>query len=65
MFLRRDFPLTGVMCLLCVVPIASPAYGYVDPNAEGLISQILPPLLIAVAAGLTFLRRQVAAVFSS
>jgi len=54
-----------VLCSLCVAFIATPAYAYVDPNAAGLISQILTPLLIAAAAGLTFLRKQIGAAFSA
>jgi hypothetical protein len=50
---------------LCVVFIATPAYAYVDPNAAGLVSQILTPLLIAAAAALTFLRKQIGAAFSA
>ena len=56
---RRKVPATFVVCCLCLVSIAIPAYGYVDPNAAGLVSQILTPLLIFAAAGLTFLRKQV------
>ncbi len=52
-----------VLCSSCFVLFATPAYAYVDPNAGGLISQILTPLLIFAAAGLTFLRKQVAAAF--
>jgi hypothetical protein len=55
---------TVVVCLVCVVFLAKPAYAYVDPNAAGLVSQILTPLLIFAAAGLTFLRKQVGAVFA-
>jgi hypothetical protein len=51
-----------VVACVCLISCAIPAYGYVDPNASGLISQILTPLLIAGAAGLTFLRRRVGAV---
>ena len=51
-------------CVLCVVVIASPAYAYIDPNAAGLVSQIITPLLVAAAAGLTFFRKRIAAVFS-
>lgn len=58
------FPIAAVVCLLCVAFVTTPAYAYVDPNAAGLISQILTPLLIAAAAGLTFLRKQVGAVFA-
>jgi hypothetical protein len=53
-----------IVCSLCLIFIAFPAYAYVDPNAAGLISQILAPLIIALAAGATFLRKQVGAVFA-
>jgi hypothetical protein len=53
-----------VMCSLCFVFIAIPAYAYVDPNAGGLISQILTPLLIFAAAGVTFLRKQIGAALA-
>ena len=62
---HRNVPTALVVCALCVVFLTTPAYAYVDPNAAGLISQILTPLLIAAAAGLTFLRKQIGAAFSS
>jgi len=65
MLLRRKEKVLLLGFLLFAVLIATPAYAYVDPNAAGLISQILTPLLIAAAAGLTFLRRQLAAAFAS
>ena len=52
-----------VFCCLFVSLIAIPAYGYIDPNAAGLASQILTPLLIAAAAAFTFFRKQVRAVY--
>lgn len=54
------FVLLGIVYLL--VP-AIPAYGYVDPNATGLITQIMTPLLVVAATGLTFLRKQVSFTF--
>jgi hypothetical protein len=38
---------------------------YIDPNASGLVSQIVTPLLVIAAAGVTFLRKRVGAAFSS
>ena len=38
---------------------------YIDPNAAGLLSQVITPLLIMAAAALTFLRRQIGAAFSA
>jgi hypothetical protein len=57
-------PTTLVACCLCLFFITAPAYGYVDPNATGLISQILTPLLIVAATSLTFLRKCVKAAFT-
>jgi hypothetical protein len=55
-----------VLCFVCaVVLVAIPAYGYIDPNAAGLVSQILTPLLVIAGAGITFFRKQVGALFSS
>ena len=62
---RRNVPIALVVAGLCVVFVATPAYAYIDPNAAGLISQILTPLLIAAAAAATFLRKQIGAAFSS
>ncbi len=59
------FPVALFVCALAVVLLATPAYAYVDPNAAGLISQIITPLLIAAAAGVTFLRRQIGSAFSA
>ena len=61
----RKVPVAMVVCCLCLVFIATPAYAYIDPNAAGLVSQILTPLLIAAAAAATFLRKQIGAVFSA
>lgn len=54
------FVFLGIVYFL--VP-AIPAYGYVDPNATGLITQIMTPLLVVAATGLTFLRKQVGSAF--
>lgn len=43
--------------------LAAPAYAYVNPNATNLLTQILTPLLVIVATGATFLRKQVASGF--
>jgi hypothetical protein len=60
---RKDLTPVVLSCL-CVVLVAMPAYGYIDPNAAGLLSQILTPLLVAAAAAFTFFRKQVSAFFS-
>jgi hypothetical protein len=61
---HRNVPIALVVAVLCLVFIATPAYAYIDPNAAGLVSQILTPLLVAAAAGLTFFRKRVAEVFA-
>ena len=51
-------------CCLCLVFITTPVYGYIDPNASGLISQILTPLLVLGATSIVFLKKRVRSVFS-
>ena len=62
---HRNVPTAFVVCALCLVFITTPSYAYVDPNAAGLASQILTPLLIAAAAGVTFLRKQIGAALGA
>jgi len=52
-----------VLCCLCILFITTPSYAYIDPNAAGLASQILTPLLVAAAACFAFFRKQVIAAF--
>ena len=49
-----------VVGLLFLATFAAPAYAYADPNAGGLIFQLLTPFLALAAAGLAFARRQLA-----
>jgi hypothetical protein len=58
MFHRLSF-----LVIVYVVLLVTPAYAYIDPNAQGLLTQILTPLLIIAATALTFLRKQVGAAF--
>ena len=51
------------VCCLFVLCLTAPAYAYIDPNAAGLVSQILTPLLIAAATVFAFFRKQVIAAF--
>jgi hypothetical protein len=60
----RNVGTSIVVCIVFVVAITIPAHAYIDPNAAGLLSQIITPLLVAAAAGLTFFRKQVGAVFA-
>ena len=61
---HRSVAFVLVVCCGAVLFITVPAYAYIDPNAAGLVSQIITPLLVAVAAGLTFFRKRVSEVFS-
>lgn len=62
---HRNAPIALVVAVMCLVFVATPAYAYIDPNAAGLLSQIITPLLIAAAAAITFLRKQIGDVFSA
>ena len=58
--MNRDWKLGNVALFVIVfgLLVARPAYGYVDPNATNLLTQVLTPLLVVAAAGVTFLRKQ-------
>ena len=45
---------------LLMLALPLPALAYVDPNAGGLLLQLLAPLLAAIAGGWLFLRRAIA-----
>jgi hypothetical protein len=65
---RRNVPAAVGLCVFCAVCfllIATPAYAYTDPNAVGLASQIITPLLIMLSAAFAFLRKQIAAAFGA
>ena len=47
-----------IVGLVFVATFAAPAYAYSDPNAGGLIFQLLTPFLALAAAGIAFARRQ-------
>ena len=47
------------MVLLCPVP----ARAYIDPNAGGMLFQLLAPLLAAIVGAWLFLRRWLADLF--
>ena len=58
--MSRNWNLGRVALLVILYGLltARPAFGYVDPNATGLLTQMLTPLLIVTTAGATFLRKQ-------
>jgi hypothetical protein len=60
----RAFASSFLACCFCIVLFVRPAHAYIDPNAAGLLSQIITPLLVAAAAAFTFFRRQIANLFS-
>jgi hypothetical protein len=62
---HRKVPIAVVVCAFCLVIITTPAYAYIDPNAAGVASQILTPLLMVAAACVTFLRKQIGAAFGA
>ncbi len=62
---RRNIPTVFIASVLCLIFLTTPVYAYSDPNAVGLASQILTPLLIAATAGLTFLRKQAGAALGN
>jgi hypothetical protein len=47
-----------VVGVLLLATFAAPAYAYSDPNAGGLIFQLLTPFLALAAAAVAFARRQ-------
>jgi hypothetical protein len=52
-----------LLIILCGIAAEKRAYGYIDPSAQGLLTQTLTPILIIAATGVTFLRKQVSAAF--
>lgn len=46
------------MYVLLFVAFAAPAYAYIDPNAGGLITQILTPVLLMFAVAWAAFRRK-------
>ena len=66
--MKSRVPAALVVCAFCFLLLLSattPAYAYTDPNAVGLASQIITPLLIMLSAAAAFLRKQIAAGFSA
>lgn len=64
MKLSRKTAIFGAFCASVVLLMSVPAYAYIDPNAAGLLSQIITPLLVVAAAGLTFFRRRLGDLFA-
>ncbi len=54
-----------VLLLGALLLIAPPAHAYIDPNAGGLLFQLLAPLFAAAVGAWLFLRRWISAYFRS
>jgi hypothetical protein len=66
--MKYRVPAAVAVCALCalfLVTVTTPAYAYTDPNAVGLASQLITPLLIMLSAGIAFLRKQIGAAFGA
>jgi hypothetical protein len=50
--------LTAGISLIASFSVCGPAQAYVDPNAGGLLFQLLAPIIALAAAGAAFARRQ-------
>lgn len=59
--------LLSKVCLAIAIAagICTPAYAYVDPNAGGLLFQLLAPIIALAAAGLTFARQRLSRAWES
>lgn len=51
----RQMPTTLLLILALLLP--GNAYAYIDPNAGGMLFQLLAPLFAAIVGGWLFLRR--------
>lgn len=47
---------------LLLIVSSSPAFAYIDPNAGGMLFQMLAPLFAAIVGGWLFLRRWISAM---
>ena len=53
-------PRATVLIAMLVLLQPIPAWAYIDPNAGGILLQLLAPLFAAVVGGWLFLRRWIA-----
>lgn len=58
MFLTSPYATLLIAMLVLLQPM--PAWAYIDPNAGGMLLQLLAPLFAAVVGGWLFLRRWIA-----
>ena len=59
--MRSSRLLTVVCTALALLLPALPAWSYIDPNAGGMLFQLLAPVFAAIVGGWLFLRRWIAA----
>lgn len=52
--------LRSLLLLLTLLGVAAPAQAYIDPNAGGLLFQLLAPVFAAAVGAWLFLRRWIA-----
>ena len=57
--------LPNVLFILLACLFADPAFAYIDPNAGGLLYQMLFPLLIAIAGAWAAFRMKINQFFSA
>jgi uncharacterized membrane protein len=58
--MRRIWPASFVVLLT----LTAPAHAYIDPNAGGVVFQIVTPVLAVLAASVAFARRQLALLWT-
>lgn len=51
------FARASAIALAAVLAFTTPAFAYIDPNAGGMLFQLLAPLFAAVVGAWLFLRR--------
>jgi hypothetical protein len=51
-----------LVALLVLLSQPLPAWAYIDPNAGGMLFQLLAPLFAAIVGGWLFLRRWIASL---
>ena len=50
-------PAPALTIALCLLVISNSAFAYIDPNAGGMLFQLLAPVFAALVGGWIFLRR--------
>lgn len=59
----KKSPLGRLLALaLLLIAVSEPAFAYIDPNAGGMLFQLLAPLFAAIVGGWLFLRRWISAM---